>query len=227
MRKLPDDPEKRRRQVFKRIYQNLQHWDALREDRGMDDVIDAGDEDIFRGDLMVGYDYLPPRQQQAFDLICLQGYTETAARDVLLPNSKSSTPVQQYADSGLVRMIAAYDAKQEGNWPPAEVAKKSKPKAKTKRRSIVMPVLEPIVRKGLERTLKEITEQIDALLRAKTQVEGLLGITGTSTLAATTGQTNDSRPEQPAPQPPAPNPKPEGKPRLEDMARELATASTA
>jgi hypothetical protein len=71
-------------------------------------------EDIYIGDLLVGLDSLPRRQRQAFELICLQGYTESAATEVILPNSNSSTPVQQYADAGLIRMIAAYDKKQAG-----------------------------------------------------------------------------------------------------------------
>ena len=34
----------------------------------------------------------------------------------MLPNSRWSTPVQQYADTALARMVAAYDRKQEGIW---------------------------------------------------------------------------------------------------------------
>src|SRR4051812_17260257 len=114
-RRLPDDPDKRRLQVFKRCYQSMEHWHALMEDRGMTDVITTPEgEDIYLNDLMVGLHKLPRRQRQAFELICLKGYTETAARDEMLPDSKSSTPVQQYADSGLARMVSAYDAKQRG-----------------------------------------------------------------------------------------------------------------
>lgn len=115
---------------FKRCYQNLEYWRALREDRGMDDIITTPDgEDVYMGDLMVGIDVLPPRQRQAFELICLLGYTETAARDELLPNSKSSTPIQQYADKALIRMIEAYDLKQAGQWPVKKHAKGKKKKA--------------------------------------------------------------------------------------------------
>jgi len=223
MRKLPTDPVKRRRQIFKRVYQNLQVWDALREDRGMSDVIPTEDgEDIFRGDLMVGYQYLPPRQQQAFNLICLQGYTETAARDVLLPNSKSSTPVQQYADSGLIRMIAAYDAKQAGKWPPPEVAKKQKSQPKRSPAMPTKPELHPMVRKSLEDTLQQIHGEIQELKKAAIQVEEMLGITGMYSLASTKGHDSDSVKKTGESQP-APTPRPEGKPRLEDAARELAT----
>jgi hypothetical protein len=204
-RKLPDDPVKRRLQVFKRLYQSRQHWHALMEDRGMSDVItdEETGEDIFLGDLMVGIDTLPLRQRQAFDLICLQGFTETAARDELLPNSRSSTPVQQYSNSGLVRMVEAYDLKQRGAWPPpVELAPPKR--IKTKRRSFVMAVLHPITRKHLEAARAEYVAQIEAMQAALAQVEEML------------------LPPMVAHRP-APNPRPEGKPALEDMAKELAS----
>lgn len=202
-RRLPDEPYKRRLQVFKRAYQHMAHWHALMEDRGMPDVItdEVTGEDIYLGDLMVGIDSLPPRQRQAFILICLNGYTETAARDELLPNSKSSTPVQQYADSGLVRMVEAYDLKQAGHWPPPEQPKPNK--RKTKRRTTVMAALHPLLRKHLEDAKKDILAQIDGLKAALSQVDDMLSKT-------------------PAAPQPAPMPKPEGKPDLDAMARELA-----
>lgn len=197
-RRLPDDPDKRRLQIFKRLYQNLEHWEALKQDRGMPDVITTPEgEDIYLGDLLIGLDYLPTRQRQAFELICLRGYTETAARDVLLPNSKSSTPVQQYADSGLVRMVAAYDAKQRGEWPPLEM---SKPK---KMRRFVMAVLHPVVQNHLEEARKDIMAQQDGLKVALSQVEEMLG---------GKAKANSS---------PAPISRPDGK-NLADAAKELA-----
>ena len=204
-RRLPDEPHKRRLQVFKRAYQHMSHWQALMEDRGMPDIItdEVTGEDIYLGDLMVGIDSLPPRQRQAFLLICVNGYTETAARDELLPNSKSSTPVQQYADSGLVRMVEAYDLKQAGHWPPPEQPKPIK--RKTKRRN-VMAALHPLLRKHLEDAKKDIQAQIDGLKTALAQVDGILAVADTKA----------------PPAQPAPTPKPEGKPDLDAMARELA-----
>lgn len=169
MRKLPIEPEKRRKQVFKRCYQHIDHWKALIEDHGMSDVITSDEgEDIYLRDLLVGIDYLPPRQRQAFELICLKGYTESAARDVLLPNSKSSTPVQQSAESGLIRMIAYYDDKQAGVWPPDP-----KP-TKKKSRSIIMTVVHPLVRGHLEEARKALTAEIDERKKALGQVEEML-----------------------------------------------------
>lgn len=137
-RRLPSyDPDrdgeystsKRRIQVFKRIYQNYYHWRSLRESGEVDDVLTVDGEEIYLGDLMTGIEALPHRQRQAFELICLRGYTESAATAILLPNSRWSTPVQQYSDDGLKKMVAAYDAKQDGTWDPAEARRKRRKKA--------------------------------------------------------------------------------------------------
>jgi hypothetical protein len=121
-RKLPDDPGKRRVQQIKRIYQHLEHFRALMEDGhmpvpGIVTIPETGEE-IYLSDLMVGIDSLPPRQREAFELICLQEWTETDATKKMLPDSKWSTPVQQYADTALGRMIAAYDVYQETGQTP-------------------------------------------------------------------------------------------------------------
>lgn len=119
---------KRRVQIFKRIYQNYYHWRSLRETGEVDDILAVSGEEVYLGDLMTGIETLPLRQRQAFELICLRGYTESAARDVLMPASKWTTPVQQYSDDGLKKMVAAYDAKQNGTWDP--VAAQSKRRRK-------------------------------------------------------------------------------------------------
>lgn len=143
-RRLPDysptdgpyETSKRRIQIFKRIYQNMEHWKAQQEDYGMSPVITSIDgEDIYFHDLMTGIDTLPLRQRQAFELICLQGYTESAATAVLLPDSQWSTPVQQYSDDGLKKMIIAYDQKQAGTWDP-EAAKKKRRSPSRKKDSV-------------------------------------------------------------------------------------------
>lgn len=136
-RRLPSyDPDKdgdyatskRRIQLYKRVYQNYFHWCSLRETGEVGDILNVDGEEIYIGDLMTGIETLPNRQRQAFELICLQGYTESAATAVLLPNSRWSTPVQQYSDDGLKKMIAAYDAKQNGTWDPAEANRKRRRK---------------------------------------------------------------------------------------------------
>ena len=79
---------KRRLQIFKRLYQQYYHWKSLREAGEVEDVIAIEGDDYYLGDLMVGIDTLPRRQRQAFELICLRGYTESAATAILLPGSK-------------------------------------------------------------------------------------------------------------------------------------------
>ncbi len=130
-RKLPEDPIKRRLQVFKRLFQHIAHWRALMEAGEMNDIIITPEgEEIYLYDLMTGIETLPPRQRQAFDLICIQSFTESAATAIMLPDSKWSTPIQQYADAALLRMVQAYDAKQNGTWNPTAIKKRKTPKPK-------------------------------------------------------------------------------------------------
>jgi len=113
--------------AVKRLYQHLDHFRALRESGQMDVsgiVTTPEGEDICLDDMMVGIDTLPPKQRQAFELICLLSYTETAATEIMLPNSRWSTPVQQYADEGLAKMLKAYDQYQAGEWEPKKSKKK-------------------------------------------------------------------------------------------------------
>ena len=73
---------------------------------------------------MAGIDTLPRRQRQAFELICLRSFTEAATTEILLPGSNWTTPVQQYSDDGLKKMVAAYDAMQAGTWDPAAAVRR-------------------------------------------------------------------------------------------------------
>ena len=119
-RELPSDPAKRRIQHFKRLYQHIQHFHSLLESGDLPfplivTIPDTG-EDVYIDDLLVGIDKLPPRQREAFELVCLQGWTETDAARKMMPDSKWSTPTQQYANSALDRMIASYDEKQAGTF---------------------------------------------------------------------------------------------------------------
>lgn len=184
-RRLPDDPVKRRLQWFKRTYQHLQHFQCLLETGSMPmpGIITTPEgEEIYLSDLMSGIEELPPRQREAFTLICLKGYTETAATQVMLPNSRWSTPVQQYADTALARMVAAYDKKQQGIWAILEeqnVEKKPLPK---KRRIVAKtPSVSEVLHDHLQVALSELVarrHQINAeittiqqLIQAGTLVE--------------------------------------------------------
>lgn len=136
MRRLPTDPQKRRFQFFKRVYQHLEHFNALIEtgEMEMPGIIPIHDEilpfeEIYLPDMMVGILSLPDRQRQAFELICLRGFTERACTDIMFsPESEWTTPVQQYADTALARMVAAYDDKQAGVWVPRVYIKRTRHK---------------------------------------------------------------------------------------------------
>ncbi|QDF18645.1 hypothetical protein SEA_PUPPER_159 [Gordonia phage Pupper] len=115
---------KRRLQTFKRLFRQYYQWRSLRDAGQVDDILTIEGEDFYLGDLLTGIDTLPPQQRKAFELICIFGYTESAATEIVLPNSSSSTPVQQYSDDGLKKMVMAYDAKQAGTWDPSAVRKR-------------------------------------------------------------------------------------------------------
>jgi len=130
VRKLPDDPAKRRVQHMKRLFQHLEHFHSQLEAGNFTlpliVTIPETGEEVYLEDLMCGIDSLPPRQREAFELICIQGFTETDATRIMLPDSRWSTPIQQYADSALVRMIKAYDDKQAGTWEYVKYETKTK-----------------------------------------------------------------------------------------------------
>ena len=117
---------KRRLQIAKRLYQSYFLWKSLRESGEVEDVITIEGEDWFLGDLLVGLDTLPRQQRNAFTLICLRNYTESAATAIILPNSRWTTPTQEYSDEGLRKMLAAYDAVQAGTWDKDKATKKIK-----------------------------------------------------------------------------------------------------
>lgn len=167
-RRLPraheDDEEalrKLRVQCFKRVYQAWYQWKSLRV-AGLiiiDSVIAPNGEEIYLPDLLTGYPYLPRRQQQSFEYICMQSYTEAAATQeiygddaddldddgnpVLDPSGqpqkkkRSSTVVQQYAQQALERMISAYDDVQAGTWDPIAIMKTRKLNGKVVHHDVV------------------------------------------------------------------------------------------
>jgi hypothetical protein len=166
-RQLPDDPHKRRQAVFRRLYQFMPHWREQIVAGIMTDIIvdpESGEE-IFYGDLMVGLDTLPPRQREAFTLICMQGYTETAAAKIMLPNSKWSTTVQQHVNAALERMVARYDEQQSGvrqliiKWRSA---------------MSLHPLLESHIKDAAKEARKAIVAELEQLKAALAQVDQLL-----------------------------------------------------
>jgi len=116
----PYESSKRRLQVFKRVYRGMPEWRSMMETGEVGDVIRTVDgEDVYYYDLLIGLESLPKRQREAFVLICLKSFTESDATEVMLPGSRWTTPVQQYSDMALARMVRAYDEKQSGTWDPS------------------------------------------------------------------------------------------------------------
>lgn len=107
---IPAKGPRRRKALFRNIYRNYVAWGQLIENEGpIRSVITIDGEDVDYYDLMVGYAGLPPRQKQAFTLQLLQGCTEKQASQVMFPESKRTTSVQQYSSNALDRMMDAYD----------------------------------------------------------------------------------------------------------------------
>lgn len=128
-RRLPDDPVKRRTALFKNMYGNYFHWQSLVETDGIT-VITLEGEELYFYDVMVGIITLPPRQKEAFELHVLQGLSEEAAAKEM-GFVRWSTPVQQYVQMALEKMIKAYDEYQRGIKPRPYVGKGA-PKHKKK-----------------------------------------------------------------------------------------------
>lgn len=107
---IPENGPRRRKALFRNVFRNYVVWGQLIENEGpIRSIITVDGEDIDYYDLMVGYKELPPRQKQAFTLQLLQGYTEKQASQIMFPESKRATSVQQYSSNALDRMIEAYD----------------------------------------------------------------------------------------------------------------------
>ena len=106
-RKLSTDPEKRRLQIFRRIYSHWWEWKALVEEQHLM-FLEVEGETIYFYDLLVGIDDLPPRQREAFVIHILHCTPEREASKIMGTNWVSL--VGQYSTAALKKMVAAYDA---------------------------------------------------------------------------------------------------------------------
>lgn len=106
-RKLSNDPEKRRLQIFRRIYSNWWEWQSLVEQEQLHFITVEG-EVIYFHDLLVGLDKLPPRQKEAFLVHIIRGIPEREASKIM--GTSWVSLVGQYSTAALKKMVAAYDA---------------------------------------------------------------------------------------------------------------------
>lgn len=106
-RKLSTDPEKRRLQIFRRIYAHLFEWEALVEEQQLR-FIEVEGETIYFYDLLAGLDKLPPRQKEAFVIHILYCIPEREASKIM--GTSWVSLVGQYSTAALKKMVASYDA---------------------------------------------------------------------------------------------------------------------
>lgn len=106
-RKLSTEPEKRRLQIFRRIYAHYYEWQSLVEEQQLH-FIDVEGETIYFYDLLRGLEKLPPRQKEAFVIHILYGIPEREASKIM--NTSWVSLVGQYSTAGLKKMVAFYDA---------------------------------------------------------------------------------------------------------------------
>lgn len=106
-RKLSTDPEKRRLQIFRRIYTHWWEWQSLVEEQQLHFITVEG-EVIYFHDLLAGLDKLPPRQKEAFIIHILHCTPEREASKIM--GTSWVSLVGQYSAAALKKMVAAYDA---------------------------------------------------------------------------------------------------------------------
>lgn len=105
-RKLSEDPEKRRLQIFRRIYSHWYEWQALIEQEQLV-FLQVEGETIYFYDLLAGLDNLPPRQREAFVIHILHCTPEREASKIM--GTSWVSLVGQYSTAALKKMVAAYD----------------------------------------------------------------------------------------------------------------------
>jgi hypothetical protein len=146
---------------------HMPHWHEQIVAGTMSDImiIPETGEEVYYHDLLVGINTLPPRQREAFELICLQGYTETAAAKVMLPNSRWSTTAQQHVNAALERMVARYDEHQSGVW-----------KFLKKWRAVMSlhPIVEVHLKDALKAARSDLLAQMEPLKAALGQVDQMI-----------------------------------------------------
>lgn len=109
---IPEEEIKKKIKLLGDILRNLQQWLVFVEDEGLFFITIEGEE-YFVYDLLEGIEMLPKRQKEAIELMCLQDLKEAeVARRMGF--TKWTTPAQQYAKSGLRKLVAYHMAK--GMW---------------------------------------------------------------------------------------------------------------
>ncbi len=103
---------KRKRRLYGRVLKNYQLWVSMRESDGIETIrlVEDGIEYEFHYmDIMEGLRILPPRQREAVWLMCVEDRPEAEVAK-LMNFPKPVSPVQQYKNFGLARLIEYNEA---------------------------------------------------------------------------------------------------------------------
>jgi len=99
---------KAKRSLFARVLKNFASWKSLVELEGLHTITVRGEEFHYM-DIEAAFDILPPRQREAVWLMCVEDLPEADVAE-RMGFRTWPTPVQQYKNYGLGRMMEFLDA---------------------------------------------------------------------------------------------------------------------
>lgn len=100
---------KEKRKTFSRVLKNYAAWKSLVESEGLFSIKLRDGEELHYMDILEGFKVLPPRQRQAVWLMCVEDKSEVEVAEIMGFQSWP-TPVQQYKNIGLARLIKYQEA---------------------------------------------------------------------------------------------------------------------
>ena len=100
---------KEKRKIFSRVLKNYAAWKSLVESEGLFSITLRDGEEIHYMDILDGFKVLPPRQRQAVWLMCVEDLPEVEVAQ-MMGFKGWPTPVQQYKNIGLARLIKYQEA---------------------------------------------------------------------------------------------------------------------
>lgn len=105
---------KEKRKVYARVLKKYAYWKSLVEAEGEQfaTIKLPGGQEIHYMDVLEGFKVLPPRQRQAVWLMCVEDRSEAEVAQIM-DFKNQITPVQQYKNFGLARLIEYQEASPE------------------------------------------------------------------------------------------------------------------
>lgn len=103
---------KAKRRLFAKMLKHFAEWLSLVESEGLTTITVEGEEYHYL-DILSAFEVLPPRQREAVWLMCIEDRSE---QDVAQRMGFTSwpTPVQQYKNFGLAKMMVYQNASIDG-----------------------------------------------------------------------------------------------------------------